>query len=123
MAEGSTNGNHEGLSLPVKDGDTNHQTSSSYLTIPFMQKVSFCLSFSFSLFASLFASLMLTILYLQHSGLILQDNFLNIYLADIFEYINKILYITVLSNISSVQKKNRSNHAKDDYYYYSVIMR
>lgn len=39
MAEGSTNGNHEGLSLPVKDGDTNHHASSPFLTLPFMQKL------------------------------------------------------------------------------------
>ena len=40
MAEGNTNGHHEGLSLPVNDGDTNHHASSSILTLPFMQKVS-----------------------------------------------------------------------------------
>nr|XP_017220312.1 PREDICTED: aquaporin NIP1-1-like isoform X2 [Daucus carota subsp. sativus] len=38
MAEGSTNGHHEGLSLHVNDSDTNHRAFSSILSLPFMQK-------------------------------------------------------------------------------------
>ncbi|KAL1834072.1 hypothetical protein DCAR_0104232 [Daucus carota subsp. sativus] len=39
MAEGSTNGHHEGLSLHVNDSDTNHRAFSSILSLPFMQKL------------------------------------------------------------------------------------